>query len=210
MSSDFYTVQGEPESLTVIEHSKFICYLKNINDEEEAKFFIGKIKKMHSLANHNCYAFIADEKGLIQKFSDDGEPQGTAGVPMLEVLKNRKYYKTVAVVTRYFGGKKLGTGGLVRAYGGAVDNALNNAKTVHMREAVFLSIVSDYENYQKLVRFFGDNQAVVTDTIFDDKIDIKFVVPKDFYGKFSNNITDFFNGKIIPKENSLGYFAFGV
>lgn len=209
MSLDYFTIKGEPESLTVIEHSKFFCYLKNVEDEEDAKLFISKIRKKHSLASHNCYAYIADEKGLIQKFSDDGEPQGTAGMPMLDVLKNRKYYKTVAVVTRYFGGKKLGTGGLVRAYGGSVDNALNNAISLHMRKAIFLSLITDYELYQKIIRFFSDNKAVLTDSIFDNDILIKFVVSEDNYDKFLADFNEFFNGKINITKNSVGYFAFG-
>ena len=90
MTKSYTTVNGSFENTNVIERSKFICYIKGINDEDEAKVFVAEIKKLHSLATHNCYAYIADDKGLIQKFSDDGEPQGTAGMPMLDVLKNRK------------------------------------------------------------------------------------------------------------------------
>ena len=103
---EYLTVKGEFEKLNIIERSKFICYVKGVDSEDEAKAFIDKIRKEHSLATHNCYAYIADELGLIQKFSDDGEPQGTAGMPILEVLRNRKIYKTVVVVTRYFGGRR--------------------------------------------------------------------------------------------------------
>ena len=89
MSSGYFTVDGEKENVIVIERSKFICSIKGINNEQEAKEFIEYIRKKHSIANHNCYAYIADDLGLIQKFSDAGEPQGTAGLPMLEVLKNK-------------------------------------------------------------------------------------------------------------------------
>ena len=107
MKQGFFTLTEETENVIVIERSKFICNVKPINNEEEARAFIEEIRKRHSLANHCCYAYIADDKGLIQKFSDAGEPQGTAGLPMLEVLKNKRLYKTVAVVTRFFGGIKL-------------------------------------------------------------------------------------------------------
>ena len=92
MSYEFCTVKGEKENLIVIERSKFICNIKGVENEEEAKEFIDLIRKKHSLATHNCYAYIADDKGLVQKFSDDGEPQGTAGLPMLEVLKNKRIF----------------------------------------------------------------------------------------------------------------------
>ena len=121
--------------------SKFICSIKPVLDEVDAKKFIDTIKKKHSLATHNCYAYIADDKGLIQKFSDDGEPQGTAGLPMLEVLKNKRMFKTVAVVTRYFGGIKLGTGGLTKAYGNSVVECLNTSKILQMEDAMIYILI---------------------------------------------------------------------
>ena len=93
MGCSYNTVFGEKENLIVIERSKFICNIKGVADEADAKQYIELLRKKHSLANHSCYAYIADDKGLVQKFSDAGEPQGTAGLPMLEVLKNRKMYK---------------------------------------------------------------------------------------------------------------------
>jgi uncharacterized YigZ family protein len=116
MKENFLTIVGEFSELTVIEKSKFICYLKHVESEDEAKDYIAEIKKKHFDATHNCSAFIADSDGNMARFSDDGEPQGTAGMPMLEVLKNKKLFCTAVVVTRYFGGVKLGAGGLVRAY----------------------------------------------------------------------------------------------
>ena len=100
----------------VIERSRFIANCAHVQDEEEAKAFVAKIRAEHSLATHNCYAFVADKTGNLMRFSDDGEPQGTAGMPILDVLKNKKLFETAVVVTRYFGGVKLGAGGLVRAY----------------------------------------------------------------------------------------------
>ena len=208
MSLDYFTVANEYESTTIIERSKFICNVKNVQNEQEAKDFVDKIRKIHSLATHNCYAYIADEKGLLQKFSDDGEPQGTAGMPMLDVLKNKKMYKTVAVVTRYFGGKKLGTGGLVRAYGGAVDNALNNAIIVHMCKAVFLSVNTDYDGFGKLQRLLSINNLPVIATDFNNGVNVQFVIKEQLYSKFSNEFTDYFNGKVQLIVEKSDYFPF--
>jgi uncharacterized YigZ family protein len=196
MNSDYFTLANQFEETIVIERSKFICNVKNVINEEDAKDFVDKIRKIHSLATHNCYAYIADDKGLIQKFSDDGEPQGTAGMPMLDVLKNKKMYKTVAVVTRYFGGKKLGTGGLVRAYGGAVDSALNNAQILHMFKAVFLSVETDYDGYGKLQRLISQRNLPIINTDFDNGVKVDFVVKKVDFDKFSTEIIDYFNGKV--------------
>ncbi len=208
MSLDYFTVMGEPESITVIEKSKFICNLKNIDSEEDAREFIEKIRKNHPFASHGCYAFIADDKGLMQKFSDAGEPQGTAGLPMLDVLKNRKFYKTVAVVTRYFGGKKLGTGGLVRAYGGAVDNALNNANVVHMCEAIFLSVKMDYDDYGLFQRLLAVKGATVLNTDFADGVKVDFVLLLDNFDRFKGEFTNYFNGKLQLTELKKAFYPF--
>lgn len=207
MTQSFTTVNGSFEITTVIERSKFICYIKGVNDEDEAKEFVSQIKKMHSLATHNCYAYIADEKGLIQKFSDDGEPQGTAGLPMLDVLKNRKIYKTVAVVTRYFGGIKLGTGGLVRAYGGAVNDCLNACDIVTFYSADFAVLTLDYEQYSKFLNLtFTDVKVVNTE--FEQSVNVKVAVKFGNYDNFIQKISDLFSGKITPVKTGSGYFGF--
>ena len=112
----FYSVDSIYEEIVVINKSKFITTLIPIESQEDAQKNIEIINKKYSDATHNCYAYISNEIATEQRFSDDGEPQGTAGIPMLEVLKKRKMYMTLAVVTRYFGGIKLGAGGLVQAY----------------------------------------------------------------------------------------------
>ena len=116
MEKSVRTVYTRHESEKVIEKSRFLTYSTHVESEEEAKAFLAEIRKAHSLATHVCYAYIADKIGNLQRFSDDGEPQGTAGVPILEVLKAKKLFETAVAVVRYFGGIKLGAGGLVRAY----------------------------------------------------------------------------------------------
>ena len=124
MKKGFLTIKKDVANETVIERSRFICTLKRVDGEDEAKEFVSSIKSTYPDANHNCYAYIADEGGFYVKFSDDGEPQGTAGLPMLETLKAMGLKKVAAVVTRYFGGIKLGTGGLARAYSDGVKQAV--------------------------------------------------------------------------------------
>ncbi|MBE5734015.1 MAG: YigZ family protein [Clostridiales bacterium] len=209
MSSGFFTVSGQFENTIVIERSKFICSVKNIENEDDAKAFIESVRKKHSLANHNCYAYIADDKGLVQKFSDDGEPQGTAGLPMLDVLKNKKMFKTVVVVTRYFGGVKLGTGGLVRAYGGSVIECLQKSKIVDMQQAVFMSVDVDYDLYSKLLKMFSVPNVSVINTEFSNFITVDFAVKNDFQKSFIDNLTDVFNGKVSAKISKIDYHAFG-
>lgn len=208
MNKGYFTVNGEAENVIIIERSKFICNVKGINDETEAKAYIDSIRKTHSLANHNCYAYIADDKGLIQKFSDAGEPQGTAGLPMLEVLKTKKMYKTVAVVTRYFGGVKLGTGGLTRAYGGSVASCLDKAKILDMQEAKLYRIMLDYEFYSILLKLLDTDGISVKETIFDNVITVDFAIKNMLVDGFKKKLSDSFNGKLNAVELGSGYYNF--
>ncbi len=208
MKNGYNTVSGLTENTIIIEHSKFICFIKDVVDEQDAKAFIDIIRKKHSLANHNCYAYIADDKGLVQKFSDDGEPQGTAGLPMLEVLKNKKMYKTVAVVTRYFGGIKLGTGGLTRAYSGSVASCLEKCKILDMQDACFFKIELDYEGYSRLLKVLNNDYVSIINTQFLNTVIVEFAVKSDYVVNFEKKLTDAFNGKICYDELGSGYFAF--
>ena len=206
MSQSYFTVKGQTENLIEIQRSKFICNIKGVNDEVGAKEFVESIRKKHSLATHNCYAYIADDKGLIQKFSDDGEPQGTAGLPMLEVLKAKKMFKTVAVVTRYYGGIKLGTGGLTRAYGGSVSECLGLSKVVNMLLAEFLDVTTDYDGYSILLKLLNNENVAVNNTEFLNNIKVSLAVKKEYSQTFCDRLVDSFNGKIkIDKLNEDFY-----
>ncbi len=208
MSKGYFTVEKETENTIVIERSKFICSIKPVADEIEAKNFIENVRKKHSLATHNCFAYIADDKGLIQKFSDDGEPQGTAGLPMLEVLKSKKMFKTVAVVTRYFGGIKLGTGGLTKAYGGSVANCLNSCKILQMDDAVIYNVERDYDGYSKLLKVLDTPNVSILETEFLNSVLVKFAVKKDYEEILKNKLIDIFNGKIELLQLENRYCAF--
>ncbi|WEV45451.1 YigZ family protein [Streptococcaceae bacterium ESL0687] len=139
-----------------IKKSRFICQLKRVYTEDEARDFIQSVKKEHYKATHNVSAFTLGDKQEIQRSSDDGEPSGTGGIPMLEILKKRGIVNVVAVVTRYFGGIKLGAGGLIRAYGGAVAHALDGTRLVKKVEQQEVAIGLDYSLYDSFNRFLGD------------------------------------------------------
>jgi len=208
MGYSYNTVFGEKENLIVIERSKFICNVKGIENETEAKAYIETLRKRHSLANHSCYAYIADDKGLVQKFSDAGEPQGTAGLPMLEVLRQKKIFKTVAVVTRYFGGIKLGTGGLTRAYGGSVADCLALCDIKNMCEAKELFIDVEYDGYSRLLKLLTNENIHVLSTDFANSVKVDFAVKNEYVCVFKDKIRDNFNGRLDVVENGCGYYSF--
>ena len=211
--SAYLTVKDKAERLEVIERSKFICKLFHVEDEEEAKGYIELVKKEHSLATHNCYAYVADDKGLVQKFSDDGEPQGTAGLPMLNALKAQGLKKTLAIVTRYFGGIKLGTGGLARAYGGAVTECAKQAEIVNMHPVLVLEAKTDYDEYSKLNNLIMRLNLPVLDTAFDNGVTVKFVLKLENEGsekQFLDKLLDLFKGKDIISKKLYDYYAFKV
>lgn len=131
---ELYTVKIDGSAELIIEKSRFICHLKRVQSKEQAYEYIKELKKTYWDASHNCSAFIIGEQELIQGSSDDGEPSGTAGIPMLEVLKKKKLHDVLVVVTRYFGGIKLGAGGLIRAYSKSVSNALEHVGIVQKLE----------------------------------------------------------------------------
>ncbi|MFB6891561.1 YigZ family protein [Kitasatospora sp. NPDC056327] len=140
----YLTVRSAGTHELEIKKSRFICHLARVVDEEEAQAFIAGIRKQYWDARHNCTAFVVGEEQRRERSSDDGEPGGTAGVPMLEVLRRRGITDTVAVVTRYFGGIKLGAGGLVRAYGSAVSEALDSVGLLERRPVALLAVTVDH------------------------------------------------------------------
>ncbi len=206
--NSYFTIIDETESETIIEHSKFICKLKAINSEEEAKEFIKERKKEHSLATHNSYAFIADNLGQVKKFSDDGEPQGTAGAPMLDVLIKENIFMVSCVVTRYFGGIKLGTGGLTHAYSGAVKSCLAKAKIVKMTYSNIYQIDLSYDNYSNFLRLKEELGFLILDIDFNQNIKIEIAVKEERKDQFNKKIMDYFNGIVVPKFMDNRYCAY--
>ncbi|MFE2110712.1 YigZ family protein [Kitasatospora sp. NPDC059463] len=140
----YLTIRSAGTHELEIKKSRFICHLARVADEDEAQAFIAGIRKQYWDARHNCTAFVVGDEQRRERSSDDGEPGGTAGVPMLEVLRRRGVTDTVAVVTRYFGGIKLGAGGLVRAYGSAVSEALDEVGLLERRPVALLAVTADH------------------------------------------------------------------
>jgi len=152
--------------------STFIGYIKRVNTEEEARDFVNEIKSMHKEATHNVYAYVVGENRGIQRYSDDGEPQGTAGIPVLEVIKKNDLTDVVVVVTRYFGGILLGGGGLIRAYSKGASTAIEEAGIVEKVKGLKLRFTLDYDLIGKIQYLCGTKNWHIEDTIYTDKVEL--------------------------------------
>lgn len=179
---------GEGE--IVEKKSRFIGQIEVVKTEEEAYAFIEKIKKKHYDARHNCFAFSVGEDMPLQRFSDDGEPQGTAGKPILEVINGSGIHNICIVVTRYFGGTLLGTGGLVRAYTDASKEALKNCETKLMQRLIPTDIATNYTDMGKIQYILNTAGVNIVDTVFTDEVMIKVELPYDTHSKILNDITE--------------------
>ena len=157
LKDEYTTILGHNIHEIEIKKSRFIANIKRCNSEEESLAFIEEINKMHREATHNCTAYINGPRQMIQRYNDDGEPQGTAGIPMLEVLKKEGLTDIAIVVTRYFGGKKLGASGLIRAYGGAVSEVLKYTKIVDLKNYYKVKLTFDYTFLGKIDNYISEN-----------------------------------------------------
>lgn len=163
------------ETEIVEKKSRFIANIAAVASEEEAIEFIEKIKKKYYDARHNCYAYIIGDKGDKKKCSDDGEPQRSAGMPMMEVLENQGYFDIAAVVTRYFGGTLLGVGGLIRAYQGAVIEGLNASVSGEIHEGFRAKYRFGYDFYGKIKYIAESENIVIEDTLFDENVTMSLI-----------------------------------
>ena len=184
------------EAEIVEKKSRFIANIAMVSSEEEALEFIDKIKKKYYDARHNCYAYIIGEEGNKKKCSDDGEPQRSAGIPMMEVLENQGYFDIVAVVTRYFGGTLLGVGGLIRAYQGAVIEALVNTKTGEIRDGFRVQYKFGYDFYGKIKYIADSENIVIEDTVFDEMVTISLIFEKETCERLQKKLVEETNANI--------------
>jgi len=195
MLTQYKTVAGYGEDVIVIERSRFIGYARRVTTEEEATAFIAMIKKKHWDATHNCSAFVIGENDQIQRSSDDGEPSGTAGKPILECIKKNGVKDTVVVVTRYFGGIKLGAGGLVRAYTAGTVMALKAAKIVVHTLHQTISVSVDYTWWGKVENELRIGEFRVSGTDFTDKVTANVLIPEGEQDAFVDRMVDLTNGQ---------------
>ena len=200
---EFRTIKEDGQVQEEIKKSRFICHIKRVTTDDEARNFIQAVKKEHYKATHNCSAFILGERSEMKRSSDDGEPSGTAGVPMLGVLENHQLTNVCAVVTRYFGGIKLGAGGLIRAYAGSVALAIKEIGIVHIKEQLGLRLTLSYSQYQELPNFLKAKQLQEQDTAFTDQVQTTIFVDKDDKDSVIESLIELFNGKIDIVEQGL-------
>ncbi|MEY2357617.1 YigZ family protein [Lysinibacillus capsici] len=195
MRENYLTVKGYGESEIVISKSRFLTYIERAETEEDAISFIDGIKKLHDNATHNCSAYIIGEHDHIQKANDDGEPSGTAGVPMLEVLKKQGLKDTVVVVTRYFGGIKLGGGGLIRAYGKATTEGLTAAQIVERKLHHVMKVAIDYTWLGKVENEIRSSSYSLEEIRYLEGVEIIVSVLKEEEEQFRSWITEMTNGQ---------------
>lgn len=200
---EFRTIKEDGQVQEEIKKSRFICHAKRVYSEEEARDFITAIKKEHYKATHNCFAFIVGERSEIKRTSDDGEPSGTAGIPMLGVLENHNLTNVCVVVTRYFGGIKLGAGGLIRAYAGSVALTVKEIGIIEIKEQAGIAIQMSYAQYQEYGNFLREYDLMELETNFTDQVDTMIYVDKEEKENIKAALVEFFNGKVTLTDQDL-------
>ena len=207
MLPEYRTIYQGGEDEIVEKKSRFIATVIPVENEEEALEFIEKTKKKYWDARHNCFAYVIGERGQLQRCSDDGEPNGTAGKPMLDVLLGNELRNVAVVVTRYFGGTLLGTGGLVRAYSQAVKAGLQASVVITKILGVKLHIETDYTTFGKIQYILAQRELKILDTVYTDKVELEVLLPKMELEQVMHAITEGTNAQadLTPKEEC--YYA---
>jgi uncharacterized YigZ family protein len=205
MLSRYLTVNESGEHEIIIQKSRFIAHIKRVESENEAQDFIQAMKKKYWDATHNCSAYSVGEQDQIQRANDDGEPSGTAGVPMLEVLKKKKLKDTAVVVTRYYGGIKLGAGGLIRAYGKATSEGISATGVVERKLMRIISVTVEYTWLGKIENELRSSVYTIKDIQYLDTVEFEVYVEEDQKLNFSNWMTELTNGQGKLKEGEMLY-----
>ena len=187
--------------------SRFIAAVRPVHTEEEALAFIAARRKQYWNASHNCFAYVVGENGQLQRCSDDGEPQGTAGRPMLDVLLGENILDAVVVVTRYFGGTLLGTGGLVRAYGKAVSAGLFASRVMTRRDGCLITMQTNYTDLGKIQYLLGQRGIVVLESTYEQDVRLKLIVPEEEKEALADDITEATGGRIVFLDEEKRLFA---
>ncbi len=196
---------GEAE--VIEKKSRFIATLRPVDSEEEALAFIEAMKKKYWDASHNCSAYVIGQRHELKRSGDDGEPQGTAGHPMLHVLLGEEIHNAAVVVTRYFGGTLLGTGGLVRAYSRAVQDGLKNSVIVEKCPGIRLGIRTDYSGIGKIQYIAGQRGIHITNSVYADKVELELLCPLSQVEDIKRELMEAFNGQVIMEPLQEVYFG---
>lgn len=204
---EYITVKEEAADEFVEKRSRFIGTCRPVRTEAEALEFIARMKTKYWDASHNVYAYILRENG-VQRFSDDGEPQGTAGIPVIDTLKKAGVVDTVVVATRYFGGILLGGGGLIRAYSHTASIALAAAQKITMRECLLLSLSCEYSLYGKAAAVVPECGGVADETEFLEQVTIRFHLAPDRLGTLERKLADATSGRAVVREEGRRFFEF--
>lgn len=202
--SSYKTVRQEAKDEYIVKRSRFIGHIKPVTTQQEALDFIQEISKKHWDATHNVYAYILREGG-IKRFSDDNEPQGTAGIPTLDVLEKNELVDCAVVVTRYFGGIMLGAGGLVRAYSNTASLAVKAGGIVTRDLCARLKVTSDYSFYGRLASLIPEKGGIIEDTIFEDDVTVIFRLPLSDVDSFNTALTDASSGRFTAEKTDEFY-----
>ena len=187
--------------------SRFIATVLPVSNEDEAVAFVESMKKKYWDATHNCSAYVIGEHYEVQRCSDDGEPSGTAGKPMLDVLLGEDLHDTAVVVTRYFGGTLLGTGGLVRAYSAAVKEGLLSSTIITRKRGVKLNLETDYTGLGEIQYIFGERNIAILDTEYTDRVALEALVPEELLDKIKEEVTEATAGRANITERGPCFYA---
>lgn len=200
MSEPFINIAKNTSFEMVIKKSRFICSIGRANTEEAAQDFIAQVQTANRKANHNCFAYMIGDKDQVQRESDNGEPSGTAGVPILESLQLAKLHNVVAVVTRYFGGIKLGAGGLIRAYSNVTTNAIHQAGLVQRVLQTAVDITVSYAQHDKLLYFLKEQQVEVANEAYGVDVTVTIFVDQAACDDLIDQLTNRFNDQLQIKK----------
>lgn len=200
MSEPFITIAKNTNFEMVIKKSRFICSIGRVDTEEAAQEFIAQVQTANRKANHNCFAYMVGDDDQIQRESDNGEPSGTAGVPILESLQLAKLHNVVAVVTRYFGGIKLGAGGLIRAYSNVTTNAIHQAGLVQRVIQTAVDITVSYAQHDKLLYFLKEQQIEVANEAYGVDVTVTIFVDQAAMDDLITLLTNRFNDQLQIKK----------
>lgn len=210
MLESYWTVLEDGMDEIVEKKSRFIAYIAHVTSKEEAMEFVEKLKKTHWDARHHCYAFRIGSQAILERCSDDGEPSGTAGKPMLEVLAGKGLCDVVAVVVRYFGGTLLGTGGLVRAYTKSIQVGLEASTLIEKKLAYQNTLVCDYGFYGKIQHLAESFEVTILDSEFTDMVTLTLLIPIASKQGFIKKLTEASSGSLhLEKEEEVYYGTIG-